>query len=199
MSRHFEPVPSREATTAQQLSALLAICRTLEPWLLEPVVDAGQEAPELDGGVVAAAAATFIKTCDSLDRILDDSSRWDLKKSNELYDAIVESQKCQQSLLKAQTISAAEVQRPSVQIRPTVMVFQGGYLAFWGDPYTAGACIYGKGTTPAAALQDFDAAFHRAPQDQVMLIFEAQQQPPTNNTEKTQPTEPAKRKHKPKK
>src|SRR4029078_1224120 len=132
MSRHSEPIPSREATTAQQLSALLAISRSLEPWLLEPINDVDGVPAKLDGGAAAAALTTFVKTCDAIDRILDDPSRWNLNKHDELYNAIVETQKSQQAFLKTQAASAAEMQRPAFQMKPTVMVFQDGYLAFWG-------------------------------------------------------------------
>lgn len=176
MSQRYEPIPSREATTAQQLSALLAISRTLEPWLLESPAEIGTAPAKLDGGAAAAALATFVKTCDAIDKMLDDPSRWTLGKQDELYDSVIETQKCQQALIKAQTASAAEIQRPSFQLKPTVMVFQDGYLAFWGNPYEVGACIYGRGLTPAAALLDFDAAFDRAPKDQVVMIVESQKQ-----------------------
>lgn len=166
------PLRTREDVTGQQVDLLLVILNNLQPYLVSRDVREGSS-PELDGGVVDSAVATFVKVTDRLDAILDDSARWDTKEFNVLTEAIVSAQKAHQIFLEAQTQSVREVVRPSYQCRPTLLVSEGQFVAVWGDP-----AIVGVGNTPHEALLDFDAAFHRTPPEQTKIVTE-EPVPPT--------------------
>jgi hypothetical protein len=156
------PIPSRENTSHGQLNALLVITQALQPYLILPPADlAGNPpAPQLDGGTVAAAAATFIKTCARIDELLADNSRWSLETQDALYDALIRTQEFQQQFLKAQTAGAEAITRPSFLHKPMLVLVENGYAAVYGD-LTTGANIVGYGVTPEAAFADFDAAWNR--------------------------------------
>lgn len=162
-----EAVPSRESTNAFQVNTILAVIHNLEPFLVEPARDLGQTRPELDGDAVCSASATFIKACDRLDQILADSTRWSMDAPNELYRALVATQVEQQAFIREQTAAAKIVQRPAFLLKPTLLVWEAGYLAFYGNPNNSDEVIAGRGPTPEAALADFDAAFARTPAQQV--------------------------------
>lgn len=174
-------IPSRESTAEQQVHTALSVLHALLPYVLEPQREPGKEVKEMDGGVECAVVATFVKACNRLDAMLDDPSRWRLEDHDRLYDSMVKSHEAQQGFLKAQTDAANIVQRPSYQLRPTLAIDgDAQYIAVWGDITKAGCALIGKGRTPAEALADFDAAFHRMPDQQFIVIAEAVQQ-----TEKT--------------
>ena len=176
-----EAVPSRDSATATQVSVLLAVVNQLQPYLLLPHPDVDDPAtrnpPKLDGEALLAATATFIKTCDALDKIVSDPTRFSLDKQTDLYDSIVSLNREQQKFVQAQTEAAHSLKRPSYQLRPTLASVEGSYLAFWGDITAEGGAIIGRGETPEKALADFDAAFQRTPVEQVRVIFETTKKP----------------------
>lgn len=164
-------VPNRESITEQQISSLLAIWGNLQPYLLERVVELGsQQSPELDGGAKTAAVNTFVHACNRMDEILSQPDRWELKKHDELYKSIIDTHKKQQDFLDAQTASVKLIQRPSFQLKPTLAIAGEEYIAFFGDITKPGRALIGRGSTPDMALLDFDAAFHRCPEDQFVMI-----------------------------
>jgi hypothetical protein len=154
------PIPSRESTSHGQLNALLCITQALQPYLILPPQENIPKEPQLDGGTVAAAATTFIKTCAKIDDILADLTRWSLESQDALYDALVRTQEQQQAFLKAQTAAAESIVRPSFQLKPVLVLVDNGYAAVYGD-LTTGASIVGYGVTPEAAFADFDLAWRR--------------------------------------
>lgn len=166
-------VPTRESITSIQLTNILNVINTLNPFLLYTQhrdLDSEVRGQKLDGEAALAGAATFIKCCERIDAIMADSGRWDLKAHDELYASIASVHKAQEDFLKAQTEAAKELQRPSFQLKPTVLGTSTEYVAFWGDPLRPGAAIIGKGATPALALRDFDAAFDRTPESNIIAI-----------------------------
>jgi hypothetical protein len=172
------PIPSRESTSHGQLNALLVITQALQPYLILPPADlAGNPiAPQLDGGTVAAAAVTFIKTCARIDELLADNSRWSLETQDALYDALIRTQEHQQQFLKAQTDGASAITRPSWLYKPVLVIVENGYAAIYGD-LTSGASIVGYGLTPEAAFADFDAAWKRQAIEQNVIAPIAQSEP----------------------
>lgn len=173
-----ESIPSRDSTTVTQISALLAVANQLQPYLLLPHPDiddpVSRNPPKLNGEALIAATSTFIKTCEALDQIVSDATRWSLAQSDALYHAATEAQHQHKAFLLAQTQAAQSIKRPSYQLRPTLAVFENSYVAYWGDITIQDAAIIGRGETPEAALADFDAAFQRSPDKQVKLIFETE-------------------------
>lgn len=173
-----ESIPSRDSTTVTQISALLAVANQLQPYLLLPHPDVDDEnsrnPPKLNGEALIAATSTFIKTCEALDQIVSDATRWSLAQSDALYHAATAAQNQHKAFLLAQTQAAQAIKRPAYQLRPTLAVFENNYIAYWGDITVEDAAIIGRGLTPEAALADFDAAFQRSPDKQVRLIFETE-------------------------
>jgi len=164
-----QSIPSRDSSNVTQLSALLGITQALQPYLILPPQEPGHAAPELDGGTVSAAATTFIKTCAKIDDLLEDKSRWSLETQDALYAACIQTQEIQQKFIQTQTESAASLTRPSFQIKPLLMLVEGGYIAVHGD-LTSDDVVIGSGLTPEAAMLDFDAAWNRRPVEQTKII-----------------------------
>jgi hypothetical protein len=167
-------VPSREYITEQQVVIVLSAIREMYPGLINE--DCPKEAR-------LAAEATFMGLCDRLDKIVADEARWSMTGTSNFYDELAETQKAQQEFLSTQTAAASIVLRPSYIHRPTLMRDDTNFYAVWGDSTIPGGAIIGVGATPNAALADFDAAFDRAPKDQLSLIIESENQTP----EETQP------------
>jgi hypothetical protein len=166
-------VPSREYITEQQVVIVLSAIREMYPGLMNE--DCPKEAR-------LAAEATFMGLCDRLDKIVADEARWSMTGTASFHDELIETQKAQQEFLSTQTAAASIVLRPSYIHRPTLMRDETNFYAVWGDSTTPGGSIIGVGATPNAALADFDAAFDRAPKDQLNLILE-----PENPTSKETP------------
>lgn len=165
-----QTIPSRDSSSVTQLSALLAITQALQPYLILPPQELGHNPPPaLDGGTVVAATNTFIKTCAKIDDLLEDKSRWNLETQDALYDACIRTQEAQQKFVQTQTESAAILQRPSFQLKPTLVLVEGGYIAIYGD-LTSDASVIGSGPTPEAAMRDFDAAWNRRPVEQTKIV-----------------------------
>lgn len=157
---------------------LLAVMGNLGPYLLDAPPHRmfhrpEEEASKLDGGAAASAVVTFINVCTRLDAILADQTRWDTATHDRLYDSIESVQRAQETFLKEQAESARSVRRPSFQLRPTIANDGQRFVAFFGDITRAGYSIIGIGGTPSEALADFDAAFERAPKDQLVLALKA--------------------------
>ncbi|HYV28829.1 MAG TPA: hypothetical protein VFA77_14935, partial [Candidatus Eisenbacteria bacterium] len=55
---------------------------------------------------------------------------------------------------------------------------EGRWIATWGNPSVRGGTIVGVGSTPAAALEDFNAAFHRTPDETIQFISSLDNPPP---------------------
>jgi len=174
-------LPTRESVSQHQLVSLLQIVVQLQPYIVR---DAGfnlephHTPPEIDGGAACAAATTFIKTCGRIDELLEDRSRWGLENHDTMSKAVLLLAEQQEKFLSEQILSAKEVRRPSFQLRPTLVIVEGEFVAFYGDPLTPGGFIAGRGPTPAAALNDFDAAFLRTTPEQVQLIAEQSAEQP---------------------
>lgn len=174
MSKNLSGVPLKEQITNSQVGPVLDIIGALSPYLLEEVVEPGgtPSARALTGEVAIAASTTFIRACARLDAILDDTSRWHMKSMNTLVAEMIKTHKTQQRFIETQRVSAAHLQAPQFLLRPTLAIFAGEYIAYWGTLDTAGAAIVGKGPTPKEALADFDAAFERTPENQILLVAE---------------------------
>lgn len=167
-------VPLKEEITDRQIGPILAVLRELQPFILEPVLEAGETPKDksFDGGVASSAATTFMKACSRLDFLLDDSSRWTLKTHNTLVAEMVKTQKAQRRFIEVQEQSSLMLQAPHYVLRPTLAISGGRYVAFFGSLTEAGQAIVGQGDTPNEALDDFDDAFNRTPNEQIFLVAE---------------------------
>lgn len=168
-------MPTREAVVNAQIGNVLGVIHSLNPFLLynpHRMEEGGlpTTAPKLDGETALAASATFIHACARLDAILTDNGRWDMAMHDELYKSIGEVNAAQKKFLDTQREAAAQILRPSFNLRPKLISTTTEFVAFWGDPMTPGASIIGHGPTAEDALKDFDAAFSRAPEQQIVSI-----------------------------
>lgn len=170
-------VVSREDVTHQQVHTVLSIIQTMAGVLSRaPSLDDDEKNPGLDGGTSSAAQSTLIRACDRLDSILDDKSRWELGKENELHEAMVRLHDAQANLVRGQKEIAENYRRPSVMFRPSIAMVEGTgtvphFIVYYGDIDRAGCSIIGRGPTPEAALLDFDEAFRRTPEQQLQMIL----------------------------
>mgnify|MGYP000902618821 CR=1 FL=1 len=177
MNQHQKPVPlvtpNLESLVQQQIDSVLSVVDSLRPFL-QSVPSFGGETPkpDLDDGVKTSVETTMIHACNRLDMLLTTEGHWKLDGHEAFVKASIEAQEAHRDFLKEQARSAAEVRRPSFQLRPTLAATSDGFIAFWGDLNTAGGAIIGRGETPAEALLDFDRAFHRAPKDQFIVVAE---------------------------
>lgn len=162
-------LPTREGITDQQVGVLLDILGTLHGFLTLPLREQPEGHPEMDGGVVSAASATFIRVTAKLDDLLSDDARWNLAETKTLHASLMQTQELQQTFLATQTESVREVQRPSFQLRPELITSEGKYYAVYGDINTPNYLV-GEGSTPDGAMRDFDAAFLKAPEEQIRLL-----------------------------
>lgn len=162
-------IPTKEAVTEAQLLPILATLQTLGPLLTRPLTEV-EYPSEMDGGAQSAIAMAVIKACNRLGDIFDETARYSIVDTEKFFNTLQKSQEAQIEFLKSQKLAAEEVLRPSFQLRPTLGIHDGGYFAYWGDVTTEGGYIVGTGPTPASALLDFDAAFHRAPGEQIFKI-----------------------------
>lgn len=164
----LSPMPSRESTCTQQISTVLMVMRELQPYLLTEIVDIGVEhRPDLDGGAGCAAMSTFVKACSRLDEMLDDKTRWNLKENDELYQAITEQMKTAAEVNRNQVEAIKRIQSPAVRLKPALTTVAGEFIAFHSTSNLPGGTIIGKGKTPSAALEDFNAAFERIVEQQL--------------------------------
>lgn len=160
-------IPTREAVTDRQVETVLSVLGSLQPYLLLPSREYNNEKPELDGGAHSSAVVTFTKACDRLDAILADESRWKIKGSDRLYNAIIGAQRSVKKLHQAQTINALSLQRPCTIFRPQFAQMGDTFTAYYVSSDFPGGILIGRGATPQAALADFDKAFSRIPSEQL--------------------------------
>lgn len=162
-------VPTKEAVTEAQILPILATLQTLGPLLLKPHSDVEYPA-NADGGALTAIGLAVIAACGRLESIFSEADRYSFADTAKLLETVQKTQEAQLAFLQAQRLAAEEVLRPSFQLKPTLGITGNQYFVYWGDPQTEGGSIIGTGATIAAAMADFDAAFHRAPSEQIFKI-----------------------------
>lgn len=177
--------PTREETNDRQLRSILAVVQELQAYIIEPTHSPGEtpRALDMNGEAAIAAQATFIKACSAIDSILEDKARFTLGVQDKLMNELVNTQKAQQKFIDTQRLSSEQMQKPSFLLKPTLANFDGGFLAYWGKIDEPGKAIVGRGKTPNEAINDFDRAFDRTSEDQVVIvaIAEGEKEKPDEN------------------
>lgn len=173
--------PTREETNDRQLRSILAVVQELQPYIIEPTHSPGEtpRALDMNGEAAIAAQSTFIKACSALDSILEDKARFTLMAQDKLMEELVKTQKSQQKFIDAQRLSSERLQKPSFLLKPTLATFGSDFVAYFGNINKPGKAIVGRGKTPNEALADFDLAFDRSSEEQVVIIAE-EELPPTD-------------------
>lgn len=164
--------PTREETNEKQLRSILAVVQELQPYIIEPTHSPGEtpRALDMNGEAAIAAQTTFIKACGAIDAILEDKTRFTLGVQDKLMEELVKTQKSQQRFIDAQRLSSEQMHKPSFLLKPTLATFDGVFVAYWGQIDKPGKAIVGRGKTPNEAINDFDLAFDRTPEDQVVIV-----------------------------
>jgi hypothetical protein len=177
-------LPTKEFVTDQQVSACLSVLRELQPYAFGPPMhffaENPPERPELDGGVKSAVQVAIMSVCDRLEKIMTDEKRWEVSGTTDIFKELAKTQKAQQAFLIEQAKSAHVVQLPHYLLRPEIMCDGSVFIAVWGNKDLPGGRIFGQGRTPNEALADFDEAFNRTPGEQIQLILEQNQPPPSD-------------------
>lgn len=178
-NRRPQPVvffPSREETNDRQLRSILAVVQELQPYIIEPTHSPGEtpRALDMNGEAAIAAQATFIKACSAIDAILEDRTRFTIGAQDKLMDELTKTQKSQQKFIDAQRASSEQMTKPSFLLKPTLATFGKTYVAWWGNIDEPGKAIIGRGRTPNEAIHDFDLAFDRTPEEQVIIVAMAE-------------------------
>lgn len=151
---------ARDSITNIQVNTLLQITNSLSILLLNPTREASEGGPELDGGVIAAAEATFIKCCATLDNVLEEKNRWSMDMQNILEFQLGQAYASQTEFYKAQTALTNLAQSPHHRYKPTLApTTDGSYIAFIGSINDLEHSIYGLGESPEAAMRAFDEVF----------------------------------------
>lgn len=175
--------PTREETNDRQLRSILAVVSELQAYIIEPTHSPGEtpRALDMNGEAAIAAQTTFIKACGAIDAILEDKARFTLGAQDTLMEELAKTQKAQQRFIDAQRVSSERLQKPSFLLKPTLATFGKSFVAWWGNIDEPGKAIVGRGKTPNAALADFDLAFDRTPEDQVVIVAIAEGEKPDEN------------------
>lgn len=165
----------RDSVTSTQINTLMQVLGNLSVVLLNPTRDGAEGRPELDGGVVAAAEAAFIKCCTVIEDVLAEKSRWTIDMQNILEFQLGQAYDSQTEFYRSQTAMANLAQAPSTRYRPTLVPTSdgSGYIAFIGSINDLANSIYGVGDSPAAAMRAFDEVFAgRMPDSMVQWLAE---------------------------
>jgi hypothetical protein len=167
----------RDLSTGNQVGMLLSICGAMADLVFAEPAEPGETPgtrPEVAGEAGIAAEVTFIKACDRLDKILDDSSRWGMdyqlsleklfEENTRLAHQMAEKQAAaltaETEKANAQRTAAESAQTPHFIYRPMLTKSESGeWIAFLGDPKDQDTCVFGLGGCPEAAVKAFDLAF----------------------------------------
>jgi hypothetical protein len=153
-------MPNREAVNAAQVSLLLNITQSLVGCLRQPETEMGKEqSPEIDGGARLAIETTIAKTCNRIDNILDEATRWTFENQQAMEKQLSSMYEQNTALLRAQTRLAEEAVKPHARYRPKLYRFNGVWVAILGDIDDIDSAICGLGDTPQEALIAFDGFF----------------------------------------
>jgi len=113
----------------------------------------------LPGEALVAAENTFIKVCERLDAILDDSARWDSEFQKQVEADYKAAIKLNLESLEAQKKASLEISSPHTRLNPTLVRLKtGDWAAFKGD-LNSPTCLVGIGPTVEQCLFAFDEAF----------------------------------------
>jgi hypothetical protein len=167
------PIQTKEYTTGAHLHMLTQVIDLLCHNLRAPSFD-DQGAPvrqDMGGEVKLALESTVIKTCYAIDRIVEETSRFDVTNSINAENKVTEMLQANVNFVNAQTKAAKHILRPCVRFQPKlVKLTDGTFACFLGDLST-GHAIVGQGATPEAALEAFDQVFEgKTPKEMIQWI-----------------------------
>lgn len=152
-------LPNRQQRLRFKIDTILCIQDTLRTYLL-PSGGFGESAnnDHLDTEVKTSAEATFIRSCNQLDSLIDSLQETDADKATDA--AVLKVLETQIESHREQAETSRSLRRPSLTVVPEIAKHPstGHWVAFYGDP-NGNACIIGIGETPNDAMLDFDREF----------------------------------------
>lgn len=163
-------VPTREVTTTQQLTSLLNVAGFMLAALHGPPkfhnpfnedAPTPRMEPTTREGIIAAETC-FIKTCEAIEKIVEDPSRWSSAFQTKIETDYENAMKMNLEYIKAQRDMAVEMATPHYALRDRVQLGRmpdGSHVAFIGDPGRLQDGVFGVGSSPREALEAFDEAF----------------------------------------
>lgn len=173
MSNHAPQIslPSPGVVTGQQIRDLLSVVATLQPFFEsrggEPLLSTPAR---LEGEAAIAVTTTLIQACARLDAIMADGERWSVEAESQILKTLQKNYEQQYEFLKAQTEGAKQVSRPMFLMKPQLAALADkSFIAYIGDISAHGCGLIGRGMTPEAAFNDFDAAFKREADKQISI------------------------------
>jgi len=156
-------LPTRDSVTQFQANTLLGVMGMCLNALTNPMYrysSTDEEGPKLPGEARIAVENTLIHTCERLDAVLTDSTRWDFKTQDLLESGVIEIQKAQKQLLDVQAEAIKRLDAPHMRYKPTLFrVTSGDWGAMLGDPANLDSALVGIGRSPEEALASFDDLF----------------------------------------
>jgi hypothetical protein len=170
LPQKFLGVASKEQSVSRSINTVLEIISSLTHCRNGDGYEDGESKGGIkDGGAKCALDTTIIQACNRLDTMLGESSNWDNKVQEDMMRAVTKTHELQHAFIAAQADAARSIQKPSFQLKPTLVSTGAEFLAIYGDPGVKGGAIIGSGATPESALADFDAAFGRDAGQQKVL------------------------------
>lgn len=156
-------VSTRELSTQQQLHSLLQVAGFMWSAVQVPhnpfIEESAPLNPASPEGKIAAENC-FIKTCEAIEKIIDDAQRWDFSFQKSLEDDYSLAMKMNLEYIKAQRDAARDAGSPHSVCNPAlVRLADGSYLAVLGNPNDPHNSLTGAGRSPKEALEAFDEAF----------------------------------------
>lgn len=149
-----------QGQTLHQIGALLAICSTLTPYVIEQHNENPHRKKEMDGGVQCAVESMLINTCDRLAKIVEEDTRWafDAAANAAKKQKFLENLEANRQLMQLQAVSIAESLRPSHREDPTMFKLNETLYAACSGPLEEWRWrMVGIGTAPSEALRDYDS------------------------------------------
>lgn len=146
-----------DSVTALQIDTLLRVSAHFSGI----VFFGGERTEEPNGNCLTSAQATFINTCNALDNLLTDPSRWSLGHMNRADERLEQAHELNLQFLRNQAEASKEISTPHWRYRPALMRTDSGkWMAFLGDlERDPSSCIIGIGSFPDEAISAFDSMF----------------------------------------
>jgi hypothetical protein len=155
-------VNTRNYATNQQLEMLkgvMGMAMTGMGIARQPLPESVEKHP-MTGEAAVAAETTFIKACEAIDRILDDTKRWDSSFQDRMEKIIDDTTARNARLVEAQIAGIESVKAPHRVWPVSMHRLNSGYWAVCiGNDIEKSEGLIGVGTTAQEAVDAFDALF----------------------------------------